>query len=223
MRDAMTRHLCLALLAAAVVAGSAAASSGDPERRDIRPADQAWATRATLTARDVPPGFTANRAPSSKKNGPLTCPGFQPDLSDLTITGEATSPLFQSPAGTTVFASAEVYKSVHDERAAWRRTARREALRCIARELGSISASGLRVTVTQRLVRVPPHVGERAISFRIKATITGQGLAIPTWIDLLAVASGRADATLLMSTVRSAPSDSLERKLLGKLALRLKH
>ena len=62
MRDAMTRHLCLGMLTAADVAGSAAASSGDPERRDIRPADQAWAKRATLGARDVPSGFTANRA-----------------------------------------------------------------------------------------------------------------------------------------------------------------
>jgi hypothetical protein len=217
----VTRRLCLALLGATIVVSSAAAAAGDPEKRDIRPADQAWAARATLHARDIPAGFTASR-PSSTNNGPLTCPGFQPDLSDLTITGEALSPLFQSPAGTTIFASAEVYKSVHDEREAWRRTARREALRCVARELGSISASGLRVTVTQRLVRVPPRVGERAISFRIKATITGQGLTIPTWIDLLAVARGRADATLLMSTVRSAPSDVLERRLLGKLALRLK-
>ena len=188
----MTGRLCVALLGATVVVGSAAAAAGDPEKRDIRPADQAWAARATLHARDIPSGFTASRPSSNKNNGPLTCPGFEPDLSDLTITGEALSPLFQSPAGTTIFASAEVYKSVHDERAAWRRTARREALRCVARELGSISASGLRVTVTQRLVRVPPRVGERAISFRIKATITGQGLTIPTWIDLLAVARGRA-------------------------------
>lgn len=218
----MTRRLCVAVLGATIVVSSAAAAAGDPEKRDIRPADQAWAARATLHARDIPSGFTASRPSSTKNNGPLTCPGFQPDLSDLTITGEALSPLFQSPAGTTIFASAEVYKSVHDEREAWRRTARREALRCVARELGSISASGLRVTVTQRLVRVPPRVGERTISFRIKATITGQGLTIPTWIDLLAVARGRADATLLMSTVRSAPSDALERRLLGKLALRLK-
>jgi hypothetical protein len=218
----MTRRLCLALLGATIFVGGAAAASGDPERRDIRPADQAWAARATLHARDVPSGFTASRPGSAKNNGPLTCPGFEPDLSDLTITGEALSPLFQSPAGTTIFASAEVYESVHDEREAWRRTARREALRCVARALGSVSASGLRVTVTARLVRVPPRVGERAISFRIKATIAGQGLAIPTWIDLLAVARGRADATLLISTVRSAPSDALERKLLSNLALRLK-
>jgi hypothetical protein len=222
MRDAMTRHLGLALLAAAVVAGGAAAASGDPEKRDIRPADQAWATHATLTARDVPSSFTANRAPSSKNNGPLTCPGFQPDLSDLTITGEALSPLFQNQAGTTIFASAEVYRSSHDEREAWRRTARREALRCVARMLESISASGLRVTVTRRLVRAAPSVGERAISFRIVATVKTQGISIPVWIDLLGVARGRADATLVISTVRAAPSAALERTLLGKLDLRLK-
>jgi hypothetical protein len=219
----MTRRLCLALLGATIAVGGAAAASGDPERRDIRPADQARAVRATLHARDIPSGFSASRAGSAKNNGPLTCPGFQPDLSDLTITGEALSPVFQSPAGTTIFASAEVYKSLHDQREAWRRTARREALRCVARVLENISASGLRVTVTHRLVRVPPPVGELAISFRITATITAQGISVPAWIDLLAVARGRADATLVMSTVRSAPSAALERKLLGKLDLRLKH
>jgi hypothetical protein len=222
MRDAMTRHLCLALLAAAVVAGSAAASSGDPERRDIRPADQAWATRATLTARDLPSGFTATRAPSAKNNGPLTCPGFQPDLSDLTITGEASSPVFQSRIGMTIFAAAEVYKSRHDEREAWRRTARRDALRCVARELEKLSASGVQVKVTGRLMRVPPRVGERAISLRITANFRVQGVTIPAWFDLLGVARGRADATLVMTTVRLEPWDALERKLLGKLALRLK-
>jgi hypothetical protein len=222
MREAMTRHLCLALLAAAVVAGGAAAASGDPERRDIRPADQAWAARATLSARDIPSGFTANRVSSAKNDGSLTCPGFQPDLSDLTITGEAVSPLFQSQAGTTIFAAAEVYRSTHDEREAWRRTARREALRCVARMLETLSASGLRVTVTRRLVRAAPSVGERAISFRITAAVKTQGISIPVWIDLLGVARGRADATLMISTVRSAPSAALERALLGKLDQRLK-
>jgi hypothetical protein len=218
----MTRRLCVALLGATIVVGGAAAASGDPERRDIRPADQARAARATLRARDVPSGFTASRPPAAKNNGPLTCPGFQPDLSDLTITGEALSLVFQSQAGTTIFSSAEVYKSTHDEHEAWRRTARREALRCVARTLEAVSASGLRVSVTRRLVRVPPQVGERAISFRITATISGQGISVPAWIDLLAVARGRADATLLLSTVRFAPPAALERTLLGKLDQRLK-
>jgi hypothetical protein len=210
------------LLCAAIVAGSAAAASGDPERRDIRPADQARAARATLRRADLPSGFTAGRPGSTKNNGPLTCPGFEPDLSDLTITGEALSPVFHNPAGTTIFAAAEVYESRHDEQESWRRTARPEALRCVARLLENLSASGLRVKVTHRLVRAAPRVGERAISFRIVASISVQGLVVPAWVDLLAVARGRADATLVISTVRSAPSAALERRLLGTLDRRLK-
>jgi hypothetical protein len=218
----MTGRLCLALLAGSVLVGSAAAASGDPERRDIRAADQAWAARASLRARDVPAGFTASRV-GSRRNAPLRCPGFQPDLSDLTITGEAVSPLFQSQStGTTIFAGSEVYKSTHDEREAWRRTARREALRCVADELEHVSAAGLTVKVTRRLMRTPPRVGERAISLRIAASISTQGLSVPAWIDLLAVARGRADATLIISTIRAAPPAALEGRLLATLEARLK-
>jgi hypothetical protein len=214
------KRLGLAFVTAATLAGGAAAAPGDPERRDIRPADQAWAARVTLHARDVPTDFTGTRP--TRNNAPLRCQGFQPDLSDLTITGEAASPLFQNASGTTVYAGAEVYKSVHDEREAWRRTARPAALRCLGRLLESVAVSGVRVKVTRRLVRVPPRVGERAISFRIAATISGQGLSVPAWIDLLGVARGRADATLVLSGVRAAPSPALEGKLLATLARRLK-
>jgi hypothetical protein len=219
----MTARLCLGLLAATIVVGSAAAAAGDPERRDIRPADQAWAARATLHPSDLPSSFTAIRVGSKQKGGPLRCPGFQPDLSDLTITGEAVSPVFQNQAtGMTIYAGAEVYKSVRDEREAWRRTARREALRCVAGELRRGSLAGVSVKVTRRFMRVPPRVGERAISGRIVASVVVQGLTIPVWIDLLGVARGRADATLIVSAVRLAPPAALEGRLLAALDRRLK-
>jgi hypothetical protein len=213
-------RLAVALLAAAALAGAAPAAPGDPEKREIRPADQAWAARATLRARDVPGDFSATRAP--RNNAPLRCAGFQPDLSDLTITGEAVSPLFQSASGTSIYSGAEVYKSIHDERESWRRTARPAALRCLSRLLESVSTSGVRVKVTRRLVRAAPRVGERAISYRIAATFSAQGLAVRAWIDLLGVAHGRADATVVLSAVRAAPSPTLEGELLATLARRLK-
>jgi hypothetical protein len=210
------------LLGALVVATAAAAAPGDPERRAIRPADQAWARRANLRAADLPAGYTSSRTGSRQDNAPLTCPGFKPDLSDLTITGEALSPVFQSRAGTTIFSAAEVYSTVRDEHESWRRTARREALRCVARMMDQISAQGLRVTVTSRVVRPAPRVGERSISFRIGAKVEAQGVTIPAWFDLIGVARGRADATLLISSVARPPSASLEQKLLATLARRLK-
>ena len=218
----MSARIGVVLLGAAVVAASATAAPGDPERRDIRPADQAWAERATLRVRDVPAGYTATRRASTRDNAPLTCPGFAPDLSDLTITGEALSPVFQNRAGTTIFSAAEVYRSLHDERESWRRTARRAALRCVARAMEQISAQGLRITVTSRLVRTPPPVGDRAISFRIAAKMQAQGVSVTAWFDVVGVARGRADATLMISSVLRPPSAALERTLLATLDRRLK-
>ncbi len=218
----MLGRLGLALLGAAVIAAGAAAAPGDPERRAIRPADQAWARRANLHPADVPAGYTASRAGSNQNKGPLTCPGFQPDLSDLTITGEALSPVFQNRAGTTIFSAVEVYSSVRDEHEAWRRTARREALRCVARMMNQLSLQGVRVIVTSRVVRPAPRLGERSISFRIAAKVEAQGVTIRAWFDLLGTAQGRADASLLISSVVRPPSASLEHKLLERLARRLK-
>ena len=217
----MSRSLFAGAVLAAVLAATAAAAPGDPERRAINRQDQAWAKRANLRPRDVPAGFTATPSRAPRGNSSLTCAGFRPDLSDLTITGQALSPIFQS-SGITIFSSAEVYKSVHDEHEAWRRTARREALGCVARMLGNITASGVQVKVTSRVVRPAPRVGDRRVSFRITATIMGQGVDVPAWIDFQAVARGRADASLLVMTIRSAPSAPLERKLLTTLAQRLK-
>lgn len=218
----MSRRIAVALLGALVVATGAAAAPGDPERRAIRPADQAWARQANLRAADLPAGYTSSRAGSKQDNAPLTCPGFKPDLSDLTITGEALSPVFQSRAGMTIFSAVEVYSTVLDEHESWRRTARREALRCVARMMNQISAQGVRVTVTSRVVRPAPRVGERSISFRIGAKVETQGVTIPAWFDLIGVARGRADASLLISSVARPPSASLEQKLLATLARRLK-
>ncbi len=222
MQRTVTARLGLAVLGAAVITASAGAAPGDPERRDIRPADQAWAARANLRAADIPPGYVATRSGTKPNSAPLRCSGFQPDLSDLTITGEARSPAFQSRTGTTILSAAEVYVSSRDERESWRRTARREALRCVKRLMEQISSQNVRVEVTSSTVRAAPRVGERSVSFRIVAKVTTQGVTIAAWFDLLGVSRGRADATLMTSTVLNPPSAALERNLLGKLARRLK-
>jgi hypothetical protein len=116
----------------------------------------------------------------------------------------------------------EVYSTVRDEHESWRRTARREALRCVARMMDQISAQGVRVTVTSRAVRPAPRLGERSISFRIGAKVETQGVTIPAWFDLLGVARGRADASLMISSVARPPAAALEQKLLAALARRLK-
>jgi hypothetical protein len=221
MRRVMAGRIGLVTLLALLVAGTALAAPGDPERRAIRPADQKWARRANLTLKDLPVDFRAGPAQSLGPSGPTTCRGFAPDLSDLTITGEAVSRAFVRLDGTSIFSSSEVFGSVRDEHEDWTRTARREALPCVAKLLERQSTSQVRISIVSRSLRPAPAVGERAISFRIGALLTANGVRLKTWMDLIGVARGRADATLVTITFRSPPSAGLERGLLAKLARRL--
>ena len=219
----MTRRLVIAALAAAVFAGAALAAPGDPEKRAIRPGDQAWAKRVNLTYRDLPGDFVQQGQPSSRANGSFTCSSFAPDLSSFTITGQATSPAFIRGDGTTLFSAAEVFRSVRDERGDWSRSARREALPCVARELERQTSGTLQLRVTSSKLRRAPHVGDRSISLRIVAVTNAAGVPVKVWFDIIGVERGRADATLAVIAVRTPPSASLENSLVAKLARRLGH
>ena len=216
----MGRLLIVAALACSFAA-TALAAAGNPEKRAIRPADQAWAKRVNLTYRDVPGDFTQQGRPSNRSNGGFTCGSFAPDLSSFTITGQATSPAFVRGDGTTLFSAAEVFRSVGDERGDWSRSARREALPCVARQLERQTSGTLQLRVTSSKLRRAPRVGDRSISFRIVAVTNAAGVPVKVWFDIIAVERGRADATLAMITVRRAPSDSLENAIVAKLARRL--
>jgi hypothetical protein len=221
MPVSMTGRLAVVPLAAAIFAGTALAAPGDPEKRAIRPADQAWARRVNLTSRDLPSGFVQEGRPTNGGNGTLTCSTFAPDLSAFTITGRATSAPFTRADGTTVFSAAEVFRSVGDERGDWARSARREALKCVAHELESETRGSLRLSATSSSLRRAPRLGDRTISFRIVARTSAGGVPVKVWFDVIAVARGRADATLAVISVSAPPSSALENALLAKLARRL--
>ena len=218
----MSRLMIVAALACAFAA-TAFAAPGDPEKRAIRPADQSWAKRVNLTYRDLPGNFVQQGRPSSGANGSFTCGSFAPDLSSFTITGQATSPAFVRGDGTSIFSAAEVFRTVRDERGDWSRSARREALPCVAQELERQTSGTLRLRVTSKKLRRAPRVGDRSISFRIVAVTNAAGVPVKVWFDIIGVERGRADATLAVIAVRTAPSTSLENGLVAKLARRLAH
>ena len=214
----MARRLAIGLLAAGILASSALAAPGDSERRALTPHDQAWAKRVNLTLRDLPAGFRQG-AQNPTGSGGLTCNGFAPDLSRFTITGEAASHEFARADGVAVFSSAEIFRSAGDQRGDWAATARREALPCL-RELLQQSV-GTSAHVAGTSLRPAPRLGSRTVSFRATVVVAANGVKVPIWLDLLAVAQGRGDATLGVLSVRKAPSAALERSLLAKLASRL--
>jgi hypothetical protein len=214
----MTCRLGFVALLAALSASTALAAPGDAEHRAITAHDQAWAKRVNLTLRDLPAGFRQG-AQSPRGSGGLTCSGFAPDLSRFTITGEASSRAFARSDGVLVFSAAEVFRSTSDQHGDWAATARREALPCL-RELLE-TAVGALGKVGNASLRPAPRLGERTVSFRSSIVVAANGRKATIWLDVLAVAQGRADATLGVLSVNQAPSASLERSLLAKLAARL--
>jgi hypothetical protein len=221
MRHSVTGRLLMVAGLACAFAATAFAAPGDPEKRAIRPADQAWAKRVNLTYRDLPGDFVQQGRPSGGASGSFTCSSFTPDLSSFTITGQATSPAFTRADGTSIFSAAEIFRSVRDERGDWSRSARREALPCVARMLERQTSGTLRLRVTSSTLRRAPHVGDQSISFRIVATTNAGGVPVKVWFDIIGVERGRADATLAVIAVRTRPSTSLENSLVVKLARRL--
>jgi hypothetical protein len=201
-----------------MLASTALAAAGDPERRAINTADQAWAKRANLMLRDLPSGFTQGPRNTSRESG-LTCSGFAPDLSRFTITGQAMSRQFARADGTSLFSSVEIFRSVSDRRGDWALTARKEALPCLRETLKM--ASGGVLNVTKATLRPAPRLGERSISFRASVAVNGNGVKTTIWLDVLGVARGRRDATLGVISLHTPPSAALESALLAKLASRL--
>ena len=215
----MAGRLGTVALIATVLASTAVAARGDAERRAINAHDQAWAKRINLTLRDLPSGFTQGpRRPSATNPTGLTCPGLSPDLSRFTITGEAVSRQFVRMDGTSIFSSAEIFRSVSDQRGDWALTARREALACLRHALQSGIPGG---SAVKAVMRTAPRLGERAIVFRATVSVTASGIRSTIWLDLLGVARGRGDATLGVIAAGKPPSAALEQSLLAKLASRL--
>jgi hypothetical protein len=214
----MARRLAIGLFAAALFASSALAAPGDSERRAHTAHDQAWAKRINLTLRDLPTGY--RQGPQNPTgSGGLTCNGFAPDLSRFTITGEAASREFVHADGVVVFSAAEIFRSSADQRGDWAATARRQALPCLREVLqDSVRSLG---RVGRASLRPAPRLGERTIAFRSSIVVSANGTTATVWLDMLAVAKGRGDATLGILSVRKAPSAALERSLLAKLASRL--
>jgi hypothetical protein len=144
-----------------------------------RARDQALARRATLRAEDFPAGWQGVGSPDPF----FPCPGFQPDLSKLTVGGEASSLVFfELDKSAAAWSSTEVYTSVEQARTAFLRTATVAAARCVAKE-----SRGDETTIVSVGAHAFARVGDATRMFRIVLSDSeGTGNA-----DLVYVRRGR--------------------------------
>jgi hypothetical protein len=184
------------------VSGAALAGRGDPQRR-ITAADQARAKSMLLRPSDLSIAFTA-RPTTPGGGGDAYCAAL--DESDLTVTGDATSPTFT--LGTEyVTSTAYVYESRADSNASWSRGTSKAGEECLRSEVrAELQGTAVRLVSFKRLAF--PRRGQRSVAYRAVASV--QGLRV--YLDLVAMQASRAQAAVIyVSALTPPPSEELRR------------
>ena len=216
-RLAIATVLCVLSLLVAT-----AASGRDPrlEKLQLRAADVALAKRVTLKQADVGASWRPTRIPSSSGER-LVCPGFNPDLSRFTITGQASSG-FTRTNGSSIVSSVEVYESRADAIGDFQTGAKPIVASCLKRSLErELNAGGLvEATVPFARVVAAPRVGDRRIAYRIVARLETAGAQLDLYLDVVVVQRGRS----LVAFFFTGPNRSLsgQAQIVSSVAARMR-
>jgi hypothetical protein len=174
----------------------------DPKRA-IKKQDQVAARRANLQRSDIPSNWDSQ--PAQDVGAPL-CEKFAPNLSRLTITGSAASPIFFSETGGA-WSEAWVYLTEAQGREAFSWLAQRALATCRAKELPQ--------ELDARVSSVSfPKMADATRAFRISGQLEGRTIVI----DLVWLRAGRT-VVLLNFGSDEAPLVN-ERELAAKVAAR---
>ena len=196
----MSRRVALVLLVVFAVPALALAADTDPKKR-INPADQRRATSIVLKRSDFAAGW--KKVPNTPDNGAEpTCPGYNPDHSDLTLTGEVEAEFEATDGIPSVSSIANIYKTKRDALAAWTRSAKPALAACLARFFKqAVEGEGGKAAIVRSGVLPFPKAAPRTVAYRavlnLIVTEGGKETKVPVTIHFVALGSGRGYSVLL--------------------------
>lgn len=213
------------LAAAVLVAAGAALALPDRHPRDPREAftaaDQAWAKRIALKRSDLPAGWRGTK-PSGGEDP--RCASFDPDLSDLTLTGESESMDFER-GPVFVSSATEIFRTAREAATSFRRGAKPKLIRCydeVFREAFRTQAPQAEIRLVSGRVVAAPPVGDRRFAMRLEWEIVAAGAPIRTYLDVFGWDRGRASTgVVLVSTLGVRPDRALEVRIAKRLDARM--
>jgi hypothetical protein len=214
----------LVALCIGVPAVALAAADTDPKKK-LTAADQAKARSVVLKRGDFVAGWKKVPAPPESDE---PCPGFNPDNSDLTISGEAVANFEHTQGLPTILSFADAYVSTADAVKSWTRNVKPALVRCAAHFfLMGAQEEGVKAKIVRQGRIAFPKVAPRTAAFRIVAqlTVEGQGgetVTVPITLHLIALGRGRGEAGLLTSGVGTgvqiADLQAFARLMAGRMA-----
>jgi hypothetical protein len=189
----------LAVLCVCVPAVALAAADTDPKKK-LNAADQAKARSVLLKRTDFAAGW--KKVPSSTDSDEA-CPGFNPNNSDLTLTGEGRSEFEHAQSLVSVGSYSEVYVTKADATASWTRNVKPALIRCLGHFLrvGVEEEGGSFRAVSQGRIAFPKFA-PRTAAFRLVARVTvrppnEEPVTAPFTIQVVALGHGRGDVALV--------------------------
>lgn len=200
----MYRRLALLLLVVLAVPALALAAPGEPKEQ-FNATDQRKAATIVLKRSDFAVGW--KKVPSTPEDDQrLVCPGYDPDESDLILTGEAVAEFQQADGFTSAQSFSNVYKTAAHAAASWTRSVKPALARCAAQIFKKqIESSGAKVAIVRQGSFAFPKVAPRTAAFlvvlRISVTRNGETATIPITVHLIAVGNGRGDSGLITVAV----------------------
>ena len=195
----MSRLLAACVLVLAVPA-LALAGHTDPKKQ-ITAADQRKAASIVLKRTDFAAGWKKTPA-TPDTDDHASCPGYDPNQSDLILTGEVEVEFEAAGGIPSVSSFANVYKTRRDALAAWTRSAKPALAPCLARLFKQgIEEEGGKAAVVRAGTLAFPKVAPRTVAYRAVLNITvtegGKETKVPITIHFVALGSGRGDSVLM--------------------------
>ncbi len=216
----MLWKLTAAVLLAALAAGAALA--GDP-RQQHTAADMARAKAIGFARSDFPAGWTA-KVIKPGEGASTTCKSFDPDESDLVVTGKVDSPAFTAPDGySQVFSAVGIFLTATQASASWNRLVRPAWLTCFSELITKSAPPGSMITVLSKGKLAFPKVAPRMAAYRLVIGVAPEGAAasVKLYLDRVMLGAGRANVSTIMFSLGKPYPTAFEQKLARAIARRL--
>ena len=196
----MRRRLVAFLIVCLALPALALAADTDPKKQ-INPVDQRKAASIVLKRSDFAAGW--KKVPSRPdSDADSNCPGYNPDQSDLVLTGEVEADFETSGGIPAVSSVANVYKTKRDAVTAWTRSAKPALASCLAQVLKrEVEKTGGKVAIAKSGVIAFPKLAPRTAAYRVGFNVTvteaGKTTSIPFTLHVVVLGNGRGDCGLI--------------------------
>jgi hypothetical protein len=208
-------------IALVAVAGAAAATSKEP-KKVIIPAVQAKAKAINVRLSDLPKaGWVAKPSSSSQSNTP-TCSFYNPDQSDLTENGDATSPEFTLPSSSFVSSNTSIFKSDAQGRTAYARVVQPKLPLCLAQIFQKGAGGPSKVKIVSAGPQAFPKLAgtEHSNAYRIAADFKQGTTTIHTYLDVVVFNRAKIDSVLFFAGIGGSFHKSFEASVAQTVATR---